>query len=112
MNDDQEFLAALSAFQSSPPKQIEFRIYYDRGTGKILNYTTDDQPGDFIVVDRETFAKHRFDCTIRDGKIVPYKLPIGKLVPGQKGISCHPKDICIVVDQEPALHWSMKTYED
>lgn len=107
-----EFAKALQSFHPPAPKKIEYRIYYDVKSGTVLNYTNEDLPGDYITVDVETFAKHRFDCLIKDGKIVPFRLPIGKLVPSDQGTRCHHKDICIVVESGPAQHWNMRTYED
>lgn len=115
MENENAFLEALAAFQKQqrPVPTIEYRIYYEAETGKILNYTNDELPGDYIVVDRETFARHRFDCVIRDGKIVPYKLPLGKLIPSDTGTPCHPDDISIIVGaNETPQYWRMHTYED
>lgn len=113
MDSKNNFLAALAAFQPQSPVAIEYRIYYDRDSGQVLNYTNDDVPGDYIVVDKDTFARHRFDCLIRDGKIVPYRLPIGKLVPSESGVACDPEDITVIsVDGSSSQHWRMRTYED
>lgn len=110
---DDEFLKALRLFQPPLPREIEFRVYYNTNTGEILNYTNDDLPGDYILVDQETFARHRFDCKIKDGKIVPYRLPVGKLIPGDSGTPCASDDISIIASEaQPRQHWSMHTYED
>lgn len=113
MHSQDNFLEALSRFSAPRPSQIEYRIYYDNDTGEVLNYTNEDLPGDYIIVDRETFARHRFDCTIKNGKIVPLRQPIGKLAPAAEGTPCHAQDITIIVlPGTTAQYWSMRTYED
>lgn len=113
MDSSDEFLQALKSFLPPRPAEIEYRVYYDASTGQILNYTNEILPGDYITVDRETFARHRFDCSVKDGKIVPFRLPIGKLVPSSTGTPCHAKDICLIEsDPQSTQHWSMHTYED
>lgn len=107
-----EFLKALAAFQPPAAKPIEFRVYYDTETGKILNYTNEDLPGQYILVDKDTFARHRFDCCVKDGKLKQYRLPATKMVPADDGTSCHPTDITIIVDdKQKSVKWKLKAYE-
>jgi len=117
MNTDQELLNALILNtmkpESSIKQSIEFRVYYDVDTGKILDYTTDNLPGNYIIVDRDTFHFHRFDWTIQNGKITPPKNTIGKLYPDSVGTPCDPRDITIVVpDSEPNIKWKIRTHEN
>ena len=112
MDSENEFLKALADFRPAPSRQLEFRVYYDSKSGQILNYTNDELPGEYIVVDKETFAQHRFDCIVRGGKIVSYRLPIGKLVPSESGTPCTIDDVSIIaVEGQPSRYWSMRTYE-
>lgn len=107
-----EFWKAVSGIDWSKPKEIEYRIYYDSNTGQILDYTTESRPGDFIVVDRNTFAQHRFEPRVRDGRLV-YPTPSrSKLIPADSGTACHPNDITILWDDPSAQHWKTKIYED
>lgn len=113
MDNNEEFLKALAAFRPVVPKAIEYRVYYDPATGQIQSYTNDDLPGDFIVVDRDTFAKHRFDCVIKNGQLVPYRPPVAKLTPAADGTACHASDVAIIAGPgNPITNWKMKTYED
>ena len=112
MDANNAFLSALAGLKSVNPKEVEFRIYYDKDSGEILNYTNEDLPGEYILVDKETFARHRFDCLIRNGKIIPYRLPLAKLIPSDHGVACVPGDVTILADSETsAQFWRIKTYE-
>lgn len=112
MDNNDTLAAALAAFSFSKPKEIEYRVYYDPETGSILNYTNEELPGDYILVDKDVFARHRFDCSIKDGKMIPYRLPMAKLVPGDQGTACDPNDITLLVSIDaPHQFWRIKTYE-
>ena len=90
---------------------VEYKIYYDPESGNILDYTTDQHSGSYIVVDRDTFANHRFEYKIKDGKLVPPKPSIGKLRPDENGTPCHPNDITIVVNDSNSTYWKNHTYD-
>ena len=108
-----EFLKAWAAMQITKPADIEFRIYYDPKTGNILNYTNDQIPGDYILVDNKTFHNHRFDLRVKDGKLVDLPAPIGKLRPSESGTPCEPDDITIVTtDLTRAVFWEMHNYDN
>jgi hypothetical protein len=92
---------------------IEYRIYYDSVTGVILDYTNEIYEGTYILVDRETFANHRFDLKVKKGVLVTPKASVGKLRPDKEGQACHPADITIIVGMtEPATLWKIHTYDD
>ena len=108
-----EFLKAWSNIQWPVSPVIEYRIYYDLVTGVILDYTNEIRNGTYITVDRETFAKHRFDLKIKKGRLVKAVASVGKLRPSAEGQACHPTDITIVVEPlEPATLWKIHTYDD
>lgn len=106
-----EFLKAWNQINWSKPV-IEHKIYYDIETGTVLDYTTDNLPGTYIVVDKETFHCHRFDIKIRDGKIIAIQNNVGKLRPGPDGTPCHPTDVTIITDKKPATYWKKHTYDN
>jgi hypothetical protein len=105
-----EFLKAWSQVVWTPPV-IEYKIYYDE-TGKILDYTTDNLPGNYIVVDKDIFSQHKFDIKIKEGKIVAAKPMVGKLRPAETGTACDPMDVTIITNQTPAVYWKNHTYDD
>jgi len=90
----------------------EFRLYYD-DQGRVIHYSMEDLPGDYIIVDRLTFDQARFDIRVKDGQIVKLKHPASwKLVPSEFGQHpCHQDDITIVVssDYHQKKYWEVKT---
>jgi len=109
----EELLKALMEFVPEPPRKIEFRVYYDRDSGEVLEYTTDAREGSFLVVSKDIFHENRFDVRIKDGKIIRIKPSLGKLIPAESGTPCDPRDVSIVIDDVPdAKKWKLHTYED
>ena len=109
-----DFLKAWNEMQwPSTNTVIEYRIYYDPATGIILDYTNEIREGTYITVDRETFAKHRFDLKVKKGVLIKPMPTVGKLRPAAEGRACHPTNITIVVDPTgPAKYWKNHTYDD
>lgn len=95
--------------------QLEYRLYYD-DHGKVVTYTCENLPGNYIIVTKEQFAEARVDVFIKDGKIVnthktsnTHKLEINLT----EGTRCSKYDVSILVDEnenEFAL-WKMNFYE-
>jgi hypothetical protein len=105
-----EFLKALSEFSADVPAAIEFRVYYQKETGSIIGYTTEQWDGDYIIVEKQAFHENRFDVRVKDGKLIYPKPTVGKLQPSENGTPCHPKDITIVVENNTtARRWEMHT---
>jgi hypothetical protein len=97
------------------PEPVEFRLYYDN-EGSIITYTCDKLPGNYIVVDAQTFSEGRPDLTVVDGKLV-------KLVPevfltllskSANGTKCASEDVCIIVADDyegDTTNWEIKRHE-
>lgn len=79
---------------------IELRLYYD-DKGNVKFYTCDKPEGNFIVIDKQTFAESRPDLKVVNGKLVrPNSNPVvAKLVPSNEGISCAKDDVSIVTTE-------------
>ena len=109
-----EFVKAWQELQKTltAPPPIEYRIYYDEESGKILDYTTEIHDGTYITVDRETFSNHRFEYRVENGKVVPPSTKIGKLKPSTDGTPCHSDDITIIVTDSNAQHWKIHKNAD
>jgi hypothetical protein len=108
-----EFLKAWNALVVTPVQEIEFRVYYDSVSGDVLDYTNDRKPGDYILVDKETFHQNRFDRKVKNGKLISLQPVIGKLRPSVTGTPCHCNDITIITDDiEQAIFWKNYTYDN
>ena len=106
------FFEALKTRTPIEKTEHEFRLYYDRETGSPLFYSMEDKEGDYIVVDKETYAESPTSIRIVDGKIKKYVVrDISKLVQGGNDTTCHNDDITIVVN-ESGTNWSLRQYED
>lgn len=93
---------------ANPP---EFRVYYDP-QGKILAYTMENLPGNYIICTREQFAEARFDAQVKQGKLVYTHLRshVFKLEKSLEGQLCHKYDVSIITDQD-GDHWNLVAYE-
>ena len=93
----------------------EFRLYYDTD-GKVITYTCEKPPGNYIVIDALTYAKSRPDVLVIDGTITPAKTKavIARLVPDVTGKRCASEDISIIADKKyrgKTTLWELKTNE-
>ena len=106
---EEEFWAALAPVPPAPPPM--YRLYHDE-KGSPLFFSMEDLPGTYIDVDRETFISAPTQIKVVDGKIKYIQTFLyPKLVPSDHGKSCHPADVCIIVNEEdPHVKWSLKTY--
>jgi len=107
------FWQAIAAHDWAQPEiRTEFRLYYNQD-GSVLYYSMEDLPGNYIVIDRLTFDKARFDVRVKDGKIIKQNHPASwKLSPvATSNYACHKEDVSIIVakDFENKLHWEVKT---
>ena len=103
------FFEAAARHKPIKRKPQERRLYYN-DMGQPIAYTNDELEGNYIIVDKQTFAECRKDVIIKDGKI--HKLHsisnIYKLVPADKGTECDAEDITVIGTGQ---HWTLKKYE-
>lgn len=93
------------------PRPVFYRLYYNE-SGVPLFYSMEDLPGNYIELTQEQYAQGKSNIRVRDGKIVELTwVTSNKLVPGTTGTPCDPRDVAIVTTQQPATHWSKRTYE-
>lgn len=112
MEDNEDYVIIWQAPKIEKP---EFRLYYD-DKGKVITYTCEKLPGNFIVIDALTYAEARHDLRIIDGKIskVQPNAVVYKLMPSDEGVKCAVEDISILVDDEyngPTVKWKLNVYE-
>ena len=102
-------------FEAPEINTPEFRLYYNE-KGKVICYTCEKLPGNFIIVDNSTFAQARPDVRVVDGRIttVVSNAVVSKLMPCDTGKPCATEDISIVVSNNHKIattNWKMITYE-
>ena len=108
---EEEFFAI---WNSVTPTQLvaEYRLYYDEN-GYPLFYTSEDLPGNYIVVDEKMVASSPANIRIHDGKVISYRKIYGKkLKPSSSGQACDPWDVCVIVTPDrPNTQWKL-THEE
>ena len=106
----EEFWAILHAPVEVKP--IFYRLYYN-DDGIPICYSMEDLPGNYIEIDAETYHRTPANVRIVNSKLKEIKLTglVKKLVPGDHGTACDPRDICVVTDSQPHTKWSLKTNE-
>ena len=114
MNESEvNLLKAFAEFKWPVPKPIFYRLYYnDNGTP--ICYSMEELPGNYIEIDLDTYRRSPGNVCVVNGKLKEFQLAgiVAKLKPNGIGISCHPADISIVVDQNQLhIKWSLKTDE-
>jgi hypothetical protein len=109
---EEEFWAIL--YDVPPIMAPIYRLYYN-DQGEPLFYSMEDRPGNYIDIDQETFARSPSHVRVKDGKLIHVSLKniVKKLVPGNVGTACDPRDVCVVVEESigPNTKWSLKNNE-
>ena len=105
--NEQEFWAALAPLPAPP--EPAYRLYYNE-LGCPLFYSMEDLPGNYIEIDRETYQNTPPHIRVVNGKLIILETSVvHKLKPGDSGVPCDPRDICVVVDAtQPHTKWSLK----
>jgi len=112
MNIMSNFFKALKNRKTIEKPEHEFRLYYDKENGKPLFYSMEDKEGDYVIVDKDTYAESPMSIRVVNGKIKKYIFrDISKLVLGGDMITCHNDDISIVT-YENGTNWSLRQYEN
>jgi len=108
----EEFWEIVHAQQPAIHGTPEYRLYHD-DEGFPLFYSMESLPGNYIVVDQETYLNGPKHIRVVNGKMVVYKTIFAKkIVPGSTGVACAVDDVCIVVDaDQPHTKWHLKKQE-
>jgi hypothetical protein len=94
-----------------PDHETRYRVYYD-STGQVLFYTMEDLPGNYLDIDRETYARADSKARVQNGKLVAAATRVSsKLVPDNQGQPCHPQNVAIVSDSDQNTKWKLKHYD-
>lgn len=116
MTETEQQTFFITLFEAPKVAPVEFRLYYD-SEGNVLFYTCDKPEGNFITVDKETFAAANPHVRVINGKIsrASVNQMFCKLVPDDiDGILCAADDISLIIDESDdveSTRWKFKVYE-
>lgn len=117
MSDQQttdNFWQVWNTFEWPPVAVIFYRLYYNED-GSPKCYTMEDLPGKYVEIDQETYLACPWNVKVVNGKleIITPASVVHKLKPNiEDGITCSPRDVCVVVDSDqPHVKWSMTNNE-
>jgi len=103
----------FKALKNKPPapvaQKVEYRLYYNKETGRALFYSMSNDDGDYVVIDKETYVRGKMNIQVVDGKLheTVYSV-VYKLVPNvQTGTPCYEYDVSIV-DPGSKIVWGNK----
>ena len=103
------FWQALDSVDQLPNRvDVEYRLYYN-DLGEPLFYSTEQETGNYIIIDKETYAVGRYDVQIVNKELVyPSQYVYKKLVYSNLGIETTVNDISII---GPGRIWNIKYCE-
>jgi hypothetical protein len=109
---EEEFFSIWANQTQQIHRAPEYRLYHDEN-GFPLFFSQEDVPGNYIVVDQETFLGGARNIRVIDGKLKIYQIVFGKkLVPADQGQACDPRNVCVVVtEDQPHIKWNLKHQE-
>jgi hypothetical protein len=106
------FWQALEMVDMSQPEvETEYRLYYNPETGDPLFYTSSDEPGTYIVVDKKAYDIGNYNVKVENKILINLNYIKGykKLVPADSGKPCHPSNV-MLIDYTSNTHWKLKNY--
>ena len=113
MTQEEEYILFWEAPKVEAP---EFRLYYD-DKGNVICYTCEKLEGNYLIIDKQTYAEARPDVRVVDGRIstVNPAYIITKIMPSEEGIDCEIEDVSIIVNTKDSKtktqKWKLNIYE-
>lgn len=102
---------ALELLPELPQAPAEHRAYFDH-KGTLLFYSMEDLPGNYVVVDQDTWACGATNIRLRDGQLIWITAPdSSKLVPAMHGVSCDARDVTVITTHDPCQKWIKRDYD-
>lgn len=103
----EEFWNALHSMPE--PLPVFYRLYYN-DAGEPVCYSMEDQPGNYIDIDAETFGLAPVNVRVVNRMLKYITVRTSqKIVPSTSGTMCHPQSVAVVVTQN-GIPWSKQTY--
>ena len=104
------FLRVMAEFEWPEPNPVNYRLYYNKD-GTPICYSMENLPGEYILVDRETYVSNNRNVRVIQGKLimVPPTITAKLLQPSaESGVHCHPRDVTVVVaSDQPHTKWNL-----
>ena len=101
--------------QFQPPVEFRALVRIEEATNQYINGSRvmQNEPGNYISIDRETYQNPPKHVRVVDGKLKMLRnSQSDKLVPSKVGTPCDSTDVCVVVgDQTDHIKWNLKTYD-
>lgn len=113
MIDPKEFNTLFyNAIQTKKSVDKVCKLYYNKNTGKPIEYSMEELEGDYITVTKEQYARGRHDVIVKGNNIVNAAdiQYLRKLVPSKDGVSCVSSNV-LIIDKSSATMWKLKTEE-
>ena len=115
VHNSQAFLEAWKLVMEHvrPLPKPEYRCYFEAVSGRILTYSMENLPGNYIVINKDQFAACRYDHIVKNGELCAPRPIVIKLRPASQGTATDPDDVTIIASNEmPHTKWSPKSHED
>jgi hypothetical protein len=98
-------------YNTPEPTTVTYRLYHDQ-QGRLLFYSMEDCPGQWVEIDQEFFARSPSRVRVIQGQVheLEWRRSL-KIQPCQAGRPCHPKDVSIIYHQPDAQNWAIISYE-
>ena len=109
----ENFWQVWNSFVWPETQPAQYRLYY-HADGSPDVYTMEDLPGAWIEVSHQIYIASPWNVRVIDGelKIIPMVKTYHKLRPGDHGVACDPRDVCVIVSESsPKTCWSLQSYE-
>ena len=109
---EEEFFSIWQSQTQQIHKTPEYRLYHDEN-GFPLFFSTEELPGNYIVVDQDIFFGGARNIRVLDGKLKIYQTVFGKkLIPTDQGQACDARNVCVIVpEDQPHIKWNLKHQE-
>ncbi len=107
------FWRVWQSFQWSDPEPVFYRLYHD-ADGRPVIYSMENLDMPYVEVDQAAYLSADYRVKVIDGKIIKLRPSVQtkKLIPGETGTACDPRDVLVVVSQQcPHVNWMTRTYE-
>lgn len=91
---------------------LEYRLYYD-SLGRVITYTTESLPGNYLIISREQYAEANPNIMIVNNQIANKSTRLVSKVTKnlEHGIETSKYDVNVIVKDDPhSVYWATEIY--